>query len=107
MTHSAAYLTVASQSVMLSVKLASSLTSGEWSRAPARFHQSRCWIGGGMAARGARAAAGPDAADRRADGLSGERSGCAVLARSVPGCAPEAGMDGRQQSPDRTSLERQ
>ena len=30
----------------------------------------------------------------------------AVLARGVPGCAREAGVDGRQQSPDRTSLER-
>jgi hypothetical protein len=30
----------------------------------------------------------------------------AVLARGVPGCARKVGMDGRQQSPDRTSLER-
>ena len=31
------------------------------------------------------AAAEPDAADRRADGLCGERSGCAVLSRGFPG----------------------
>jgi hypothetical protein len=35
-----------------------------------------------------------------------ERFNRAVLARGVPGCAREVGMDGRQQSPDRTSLER-
>jgi hypothetical protein len=39
-----------------------------------------------------------------ADGLCGERSGCAVLARDVPQCAREVEVDGRQQSPDRTSL---
>src|SRR5260370_39458979 len=61
---------------------------------------------GGVAARGARAAARPDAADRRAYGLCGERFNRAVLAQRVPGCAREVGMDGRQQSPDRTSLER-
>jgi putative tryptophan/tyrosine transport system substrate-binding protein len=41
---------------------------------------------------GACAAAGPDAADRRTYGLCGERFNRAVLARSVPGCALEAGM---------------
>src|SRR3974390_2695787 len=75
--------------------------------ATTRFHFIDWWSSGHMAASGARAAAGPNAADRRADGLCGERSDCAVLARNVPGCAYEAGMDGRQQSPDRSSLERQ
>ena len=38
-----------------------------------------------MAARVSRAAAGPDAADRRADGLSGERSKCAGLSPALRG----------------------
>ena len=58
----------------------------------------------GVAARGARAAAGADAADRRADGLCRERLGRAGPDRSVPGRAPEARMDGGPQHPDRHSL---
>jgi hypothetical protein len=41
---------------------------------------------------------------RIADRLCGERSGCAVLAWSVPGHSREARLDGRQQSPNRSSL---
>ena len=33
-------------------------------------------------------------------------SDCAVYGRGVPGCASEAGVDGRQQCVHRTSLER-
>ena len=40
-----------------------------------------------MAARGARAAGRFSSADRRADRLYGDRSGCAVLARGVSGRA--------------------
>jgi hypothetical protein len=45
----------------------------------------------------ARAAARPVAAGRRAYGLCGERFNRAVLARNIPGCAREVGVDGRQQ----------
>ena len=51
---------------------------------------------GGVADCGACVATGPDAADRRTYGLCGERFNRAVLARGVPGCAREVGMDGRQ-----------
>jgi hypothetical protein len=62
--------------------------------------------GGGVAARGGRAAGRARAADRRTDGLCGERSDRAVLGCSVPGCAREAGVVGRQQSPNRASVGR-
>ena len=45
-------------------ELASSLASRGGLRAPERFHQSCCWLGGGMAAHGARAADGEGSADR-------------------------------------------
>src|SRR5262245_3551589 len=57
-----------------------------------------------MAARGARAAARPDAADRRADGLAGERSGSPIRARSVRPRASEIGLVRRPQFADRYSL---
>jgi ABC transporter substrate binding protein len=57
-----------------------------------------------VATRGARAAGRFRSADRRADRVCGERSGCAVLAWGVPGHSREARLDGRQQSPNRSSL---
>src|SRR6516225_3661520 len=58
-----------------------------------------------MAARGARAAARPDAADRRADGLAGERSGSPIRARSVRPRASEIGLVRRPQFADRYAKE--
>ena len=49
-----------------------------------------------MAARCSRAAGGPDAADRRAYGLFGERSGWAVCGCGVAEWSHEVGVDGRQ-----------
>src|SRR5262249_61904539 len=74
--------------------------------ATARFYKGSCWLGRRVAVQSAGAAAGPNAADRRADGLCGERSDCAVLAGSVPGGGHEARLDRKQQGPDRTSLDR-
>jgi len=51
-------------------------------------------VGGGFGARGARAAGGPDAADRCTDGLSRERSGSTASRRRVPRGSPEARLDG-------------
>src|SRR6516162_7256646 len=59
---------------------------------------------GSVAACGTRAADGPDAADRSADGLAGERSGSPVGARSVCPGAAETGLGGRPQFADRYSL---
>src|SRR5215472_12144600 len=56
---------------------------------------------GCVAVGGACAAARSDAADRRADGLRGERSGRAILACGVSECAHAAGVVGRQQSSNR------
>src|SRR5262245_8099290 len=51
----------------------------------------------------ARAAARPDAADRRADGVCRERPGRTDLGRGVPRGTPEARVDGGQY-PDRHTL---
>jgi putative tryptophan/tyrosine transport system substrate-binding protein len=84
-----------------------------YSRAPtrsssetARVHHAARRRGGCVAGGRAGAATRADTADRCADGLCGERSGCAVLPRGFPGCAREAGVDGWQQSSDRISLGR-
>src|SRR5215831_2668661 len=52
----------------------------------------------------ARAAGPADAADRRADGLAGERSGSPIRARSVRPRASEIGLVRRPQFADRYSL---
>jgi hypothetical protein len=52
------------------------------------------------------AAARSNAADWRADGICGERSGRAIRGRGVPGCAGAPRMDQGRQSTDRNSLER-
>ena len=57
-----------------------------------------------MAADRARTARRAHSAGWPADGLFGERSGCSVLPCGISGCAREAGVDGWQQSSDRTSL---
>src|SRR6516162_8642819 len=69
----------------------------------AGFH-GRAWRRSGLAARHTRAAAGPGAADRRADGLCRERLGRTGLVRCVPGGTPEARVDGGPQHPDRHPL---
>src|SRR4051812_38062486 len=56
-----------------------------------------------MAARRARAAARPDAADRRNDGVCRERSRSTGMGRGLPGGTPEARVGGGPQHPDRHS----
>src|SRR6516162_3491868 len=62
------------------------------------------WRRGGVAARGARAAARRNAADRRADGPRRGRSGNKGPLRGIPARAREAWMVGRPQCPYCLSL---
>ena len=67
----------------------------------ARVHHAARRRGGGVAARGARAAGRADAAHRRADGPRRGRSGNAGAARGVPAGARKAWMVGGPQCPHR------
>src|SRR5262249_33077283 len=59
---------------------------------------------GGVAARGARAAARADATHRRADGLPRERLGRTGVLRRIPGGTSEAWVGGGPQHPARHAL---
>src|SRR6516165_6641090 len=72
--------------------------------ATTRFHQRNRWFSGRLAARGACAAAEPDAPHRRADGLSRKRLASTELYRGIPGRTSKARVDGWPRPSDRHSL---